>query len=366
MTSGTSWTALTAQQLVRYEALFKLLDDIRALEDPLKLAQRIATQWKYFANVAAWRLVVQCEPGFLVIDGLRGEAQLTDVATLSPWDQFHWDSQRPALWRAGSAAGMPSPPDHLQARGISELQVLPVVRSGRPACVISVAGRHAPFSDLDNRFIHLFARHFADQVADILLRRQATEALLARATRDSLTGLLNRGTVIERLSAQLELARRSGLPLAVALVDVDHFKSINDHHGHLAGDAVLCQLAARLQARTRAADSVGRFGGEEFLVVLYPCSADEVVIASERLRGAVADLPFSIDDTPPKRLDVTISIGAALADARAPIDVQDLLRRADEALYRAKDAGRNRVTVDRRLTLAPAGTAREPESRESA
>ena len=177
MTAQSRWTELAAQQLVRYEALFKLLDDIQTLDDIALISRHIAMQWKYFANVAAWRLVVAHDKGFLVIDGFRGEARLADVQSLSPWDEHHWRLRRPRLVRMADPLAGPAPPEHLTGKFITEIEVLPLARTGRCIGLLSAAARHEPFSELDNRFIRLCGGHFADRVSDILQQQQAIEAL---------------------------------------------------------------------------------------------------------------------------------------------------------------------------------------------
>lgn len=334
-----------AQQLVRYEALFKLLDDIQTLENIEAIARHIAAQWKYFANVAAWRMVALNDSGFQAIDGFRGEAHIENVLELTPWDQHHWKLQRPRLIRMADPLEGPAPPEHLAGKAIAEIEILPFVRMGRCIGLLSVAARHQPFSELDQKFIRIFGSYFADRVSDILLRRQATEALINKATRDALTGLLNRGAIIERLGNQLALSKHAGKPLSVILADIDFFKVINDSHGHLAGDAVLREVSRRLQAQTLSGDSVGRYGGEEFLFVLYPCSAEEVVKAAERLRRAIAEVPVAIGGVAPKDLQVTISLGASSTAGQENARMEALLKQADEALYRSKAGGRNRVTA---------------------
>lgn len=345
MTAKSQRDAHLAQQLVRYEALFKLLDDIQTLDDIEVIARHVAKQWKYFANVTLWRLVVPNDGRFQVIDGFRGEAHIEDVPALSLWDEHHWKRQRPRLVRMADPLEEPAPPDHLVGKAISEIEVLPFARMGRCIGLLSVAARHEPFSDLDYKFIRIFGSYFADRISDILLRRQATEALINKATRDALTGLLNRGTIIERLGDQLALSKRAGKPLSVILADIDFFKVINDSHGHLAGDAVLREVSRRLQAQTLSGDSVGRYGGEEFLFVLYPCSAEEVVKAAERFRRAIAETPVAIESDVPSDIRVTISLGTSSTSGQEDARMENLLKRADDALYRSKASGRNRVAA---------------------
>ena len=170
--------------------------------------------------------------------------------------------------------------------------------------------------------------------------RRVTEALAIRATQDSLTGLLNRGAIMEALDQEMARAQRRQQTLCVGLCDIDHFKRVNDTHGHLAGDAVLREAARRIEAALRPFDHVGRYGGEEFLI-LVDATQDQAPALFERIRHVFADAPFVVEQA---ALDVTISCGATFftppADER--IDTA-LIAAADAVLYRAKDAGRNRT-----------------------
>lgn len=165
------------------------------------------------------------------------------------------------------------------------------------------------------------------------------------ALRDGLTRLLNRRALQERALAGLSLARRKGAPFAVAMVDIDHFKAVNDTHGHAAGDQVLAHLAERLTAGVRASDDVGRWGGEEFLILLPDSDRDAALVAAERLRASVESAPIRIEGN--VQLGVTVSLGVAVIDepAASVLVLEGLIRLADDALYRAKAAGRNRVVV---------------------
>jgi diguanylate cyclase (GGDEF)-like protein len=340
-----AWTELTAQQLVRHEALFKLLEDTQGIDDVAQLARRAATQWKYFANVASFRLAVTCPQGFLIVDGFRGEARVKQQPDLPPWDAHHWQALRPSLVSPAEPHEGPPPPAHLAGRNVAQIEVIPFLREGRCIAVLSAAGRHEPFSELDQKFIRMFGGHFAQRVSDLLLREAALNSLISKATHDALTGLLNRGAIMERLAAQLALARRTGQALSVVLADVDHFKQVNDTLGHQAGDTVLVEVAQRLNRMTRVGDHLGRYGGEEFLFVLYPCSAEEAVAAAERFRRAVAGDRVSLGAGADERTAMTISLGTASSGAGGDEAVDTLLRRADDALYLAKSSGRNRVVA---------------------
>jgi len=167
------------------------------------------------------------------------------------------------------------------------------------------------------------------------------EALRDQATHDGLTKLLNRGAILEVLRTEIARAERERHPLSVLMLDLDRFKSINDVHGHLIGDMVLREAAQRMRAAGRRYDSVGRYGGEEFLVVLPGCGLDDARSQAERLRETIAGTPFASDSQP---LRVTISVGVSCAHDH---DADILIREADEALYRAKSLGRNRVECSR-------------------
>jgi diguanylate cyclase (GGDEF)-like protein len=169
---------------------------------------------------------------------------------------------------------------------------------------------------------------------------EAREALRVQATHDALTGLLNRGRVLEILQTEIARSERELRPLAVLMVDLDHFKRVNDTHGHQAGDAVLREASHRMTAAMRQYDSPGRYGGEEFLIVLPGCDARAGRAQAERIREAFACQTF---DTGGEPLTMTCSIGISSRNACAAGDANRLIHEADEALYAAKRDGRNRV-----------------------
>jgi diguanylate cyclase (GGDEF)-like protein len=181
----------------------------------------------------------------------------------------------------------------------------------------------------------------------LLQRRYLMHAqLLAAARTDPKTGLLNSAAWERQADGELSRARRSGTPLAVALVDIDHFKQVNDTWDHLAGDRVLCAVAGALSATLRDYDLCSRFGGEEFAIALPGTSLADAVVIAERMRANVAALAVPARDNPhAPKISVTISIGvtAFTPDADPAQDLTTLLATADHALYQAKDAGRNRV-----------------------
>ena len=178
--------------------------------------------------------------------------------------------------------------------------------------------------------------------AFVLLCFERIRAELHRAaTTDALTGLPNRRTITERASVLLALAHAGQQPFSVAVIDVDHFKAINDQHGHDIGDLVLQAVAASLRAHCRGEEVVGRQGGEEFVALLPEADAAGAHRAAERLRTAVADQSVAVG--PDTSLQVTVSIGIATGTSNSLPDFDTLLKHADMALYDAKANGRNRV-----------------------
>lgn len=168
--------------------------------------------------------------------------------------------------------------------------------------------------------------------------------LRAKAIHDPLTKIYNRSYFEEALSCECHRCQREANPLAIVLADVDHFKSINDSHGHPCGDAVLIQIANRLQLSVRASDIVARHGGEEFVILVHQPTEKGLTVLCERLRQCIASEPFRYDDL---SLNVTCSLGAAIAiPGRREQNVgQQLIAAADRAMYASKSAGRNRVSM---------------------
>jgi two-component system, cell cycle response regulator len=158
-------------------------------------------------------------------------------------------------------------------------------------------------------------------------------------TRDTLTGAFNKQYFSEVLDRELHRSVRHQRPVSLLLFDIDHFKSINDTHGHLAGDDVLREIGKRVSHCLRDDDILARYGGEEFAVILAETPQDKAAECADRCRRAVADFPFTTCDGP---LTVTISVGVAEAGS-VPTGSEQLIQRADQQLYRAKHDGRNRV-----------------------
>ena len=167
----------------------------------------------------------------------------------------------------------------------------------------------------------------------------AQEQLRHDATHDRLTGLWNRAMIVDELDREISRSKREKRTLTILIGDVDHFKNVNDTYGHAAGDEVLKEIAKRMSAVKRHYDSIGRYGGEEFLLILPGCDLFQGVPVAERVRCTVAEEPVSIG---PVTWPITISVGVATATP-ATVDAAALIAAADEALYRAKARGRNRV-----------------------
>jgi two-component system, cell cycle response regulator len=179
---------------------------------------------------------------------------------------------------------------------------------------------------------------------ELVVQSERLEAMLFE---DPLTGLSNRRFILTQLAGAVSAARRHERPLTAAVIDIDHFKAVNDEHGHAAGDRVLAAVAGSLRENLRAEDQLGRLGGEEFLALLPDANARAAAVAAEKLRAAVGGLRVVHDGND---LGATVSIGWAAWDGEM---AEELIRRADDALYAAKRSGRDRVegapaTVQRR------------------
>lgn len=171
---------------------------------------------------------------------------------------------------------------------------------------------------------------------------EAREEMRFQATHDGLTALWNRGVMMDLLGRELARSRREHVCTAILMCDVDHFKNVNDTYGHLAGDDVLKETAKRLLASVRSYDFVGRYGGEEFLVILNNCNPPYALARAEEIRKAIAQTPVPSASGP---IPVSMSVGLLLSQDWGRLPVEELLQEADGALYTAKAAGRNCVKV---------------------
>ncbi len=192
-----------------------------------------------------------------------------------------------------------------------------------------------PFDPLEMRGRLRAGQRIVELQEQLLAAREEMQYL---ANHDSLTRLWNRPAIISALKEHL--SKRGGGPVAVAMADVDHFKEINDTYGHTAGDMVLCELSQRMIASLRPYDAVGRYGGEEFLIVFEGCGPPEAAALAERIRKCVGEEGVKL---PELSIPVTLSLGVAVANRDGQEDHEAIIHRADAALYVAKKNGRNRV-----------------------
>lgn len=220
----------------------------------------------------------------------------------------------------------------LTARGMRE-DIVEGLNAGADDYVVKPFDKH----ELEVRL--RAGRRIIDLQSELM---RAQQRLREQATRDSLTGIWNRACILEMLERELDRARREAAPLGVLLLDLDHFKQLNDTYGHQFGDQALRLFAERIQSAVRSYDCFGRYGGEEFLIVAPRCGQSELFAQAERLRRTTEASPFEIDGV---CFPLTVSIGASSADSAHPATSQELIRAADEALYQAKRSGRNCVIV---------------------
>jgi two-component system, cell cycle response regulator len=216
---------------------------------------------------------------------------------------------------------------------------VPLVRGDRTIGVLALYHRTVPepFDREDATTLASFATQASVAIENVLLHRESERHSIT----DGLTGVWNRRYLQLTLAKEIDRAQRFGRHLSVLMVDIDHFKGVNDQHGHPRGDEVLVEMTRRILGQIRAQiDFLTRYGGEEFVIVLPETPAQGAMVVAEKVRAAIAEVPFQSDSGPP--VSVTVSIGAAAypEDGEA---VSDLVGAADAALYRAKEAGRDRV-----------------------
>ncbi len=244
------------------------------------------------------------------------------------------------------------------AKGFDGFRVIARMRSGEPTrhlpilAVVDPDDRARAVRALELGAHDIIARPIDEdeliaRARTLMRRKRYMDALRARldhslelAITDQLTGLYNRRFINAQLGPLVQRAQCGGDPVSVMIVDLDHFKRINDAHGHDVGDAILREFAVRLASNVRPSDFACRFGGEEFVVIMPRTPGDVACLAAERLRRQICAAPFQTARLS-SALDVTISVGVATAEADDDADI--LLKRADEGLYEAKRAGRNRV-----------------------
>ncbi|GAA4022812.1 sensor domain-containing diguanylate cyclase [Actimicrobium antarcticum] len=224
------------------------------------------------------------------------------------------------------------------------MAIVPLMRQGRLIGFLSLGSLH------DSRFSNGMATDFIEHLGSIIaicLENVINNERLKRiGLTDSLTGVNNRRYLELRLREEIGRTRRQEFSLSCLYIDIDHFKKINDSVGHQGGDEVLQQVAARIKAELRLSDALGRFGGEEFVVLLIDAPLTHALAVAERIRASIADQPVVLSNE--EELRATVSIGAAELNATEPARsiekiASELIARADAALYQAKEGGRNQV-----------------------
>lgn len=295
-----------------------IIDDSTAARDELRRALEASGRYEQ---------VLSARDG---IEGLRVLLAQPVGAVICDLEMPGLDGEKLLAAQRGRSGGEEMPFLFLTAQRDPDRMVR-LLRAG--ACDIV----HKPFhaAELLARLdLHLRLRRLQAEL------REKNATLARLSTTDPVTGLRNRRYAAEFLSLEVLRAVRYHTPLAVLLLDLDHFKRVNDTHGHRVGDSVLQVVADTLRATLRATDVAGRYGGEEFLVVLPQTDLAGAAVLAERVRAAIEEIAIDVGGVAP--LSVTVSIGVAALDERAG-GAEQLVERADAALYAAKDAGRNRV-----------------------
>jgi diguanylate cyclase (GGDEF)-like protein len=214
-----------------------------------------------------------------------------------------------------------------------------------------------PVTEGDTSVLAMLCSALGLAIENVALDAQSRK-LRALAEKDELTGINNRRNILVVLQREIDRARRYGKPLSLAMVDVDHFKDWNDLHGHQIGDKVLQSVVQLVSHCSRDIDECGRYGGEEFLIVLPETPADHAVLYAERLRIAVESHGEALRATYPSS-SLSVSIGVSSLSPRGD-DADRMIHRADQALYAAKRHGRNRVCVEAAATAEPQRTPAPP------
>jgi diguanylate cyclase (GGDEF)-like protein len=323
------------------QQLIQLAGDLPARGSLPAMGRELVEQMSSMLGLESAAVLLGAESGVLSPLASTGVSTRADEALLL-------SGTDPAV-QALRRTGRPLPIDHLETKSptlhgkLSPYQaavLVPLLRRDQLVGVL-VLGRKLggrPFPAEEMELLNLLSHH----VATAFEYSQLYES----ATRDGLTGLLRRGAVLDAMNTELDRSRRFGRPLAVAMADLDSFKEVNDRYGHLKGDLTLKRVAEVMQRGLRVTDQVGRFGGEEFLMVLPETDLDGVHVVAEKLRNLVEGVRVRADNG--EEIRVTISIGVVALEQFATgsrPEVNELIEAADAALYEAKAGGRNRVEM---------------------
>ncbi|MBE9159318.1 diguanylate cyclase [Nodosilinea sp. LEGE 06152] len=327
----------TAVDISDRRALVTFLHDITAAQrmaDQLKASESRYRSLIDHVPIGLCRFSVEGQPldgnpALLSIFGFDAIADLLQASPIQPSSPVI-DQAQPMLWR-----------DYLRQAGTLKDCELNLSRSdGRNLWVRVVARAIADASGT--------IQYYEGAVEDITEIKAAQIALQELAMRDSLTHIYNRRHFIELASQELARSARFNRPVTLLMIDIDHFKTINDTYGHLVGDTVLRDIALRIKTNLRQSDILARYGGEEFILMMPETDQTQALSGAERLRQMIATTPFDSGSDP---LSVTASIGLscwpANPDANAPLPhINDLISKADLALYRAKHSGRNQTQAE--------------------
>jgi diguanylate cyclase (GGDEF)-like protein len=315
------------------QALTEMATELEKVSSPQEVARvlldRVMETFRFQRGV-----VVALRDGDLTTLASAAEDSPGDAAEADAVLGEAWKRRRPVLVRELKAEGNPWLREALP--DASNVAVFPMVSEGEPIGALVLERGGLP--RVERRLI-ASAEQFAAHGALALRKAWLLEQVQFLAERDPLTGACNRRTFERELARHLSHSERADEPLSLAMFDLDHFKRLNDRHGHQAGDDALRNVAAALTTASRAFDTVARYGGEEFAVIMPALPASEALKTVERLRAAIAAAEG------PKA--ITASAGVASYPANAP-DADSLIRFADEALYESKARGRNRATRSRR------------------
>jgi diguanylate cyclase (GGDEF)-like protein/PAS domain S-box-containing protein len=325
-------------------ALVTFLRDVthaRQIEDQLKASEARYRSLIHHVPIGLCRFNVEgqpldANPALLAIFGCTTTAEFLESSPIQPSSPVT-DQGRPLTWR-----------DYLQQQNPLKDCELKLLRPNGGDLWVRVVARavHAalPSGIANSQGV---IQYYEGAVEDITEIKAAQIALEELAMRDSLTHVYNRRHFLEMASHEIARSARFQRPVTLLMIDVDHFKRINDTHGHLVGDTVLLDIALKLKANLRQSDILARYGGEEFILLMPETDQVQAWLGAERLRKIIAAATFTSDSGP---LSVTVSIGLSCWSANTDPntmtvlpDINDLIGKADQALYRAKHSGRNQT-----------------------
>lgn len=335
---GTTFEAMRRQlhATIRATAARAAVATELAASQPLEtLLSRVCHEMRTSLHADAAIIVIsgtETNDGFAIVEGAREFDSVAFLAGDGPLGEgFRYSGTGAILLGA-------TPASRETTLGLREFCVAPLRLGSSVHGVLAVANKDEAFLAADVDLVSITA----EQVALALERYRFLEVVQRQASIDDLTGLYNHRFLVDYLGQQVALAERLNAPLAILMIDIDHFKTLNDSHGHQAGDAALAMFAQTLVSSVRRSDLAARYGGEEFSVVMANTSAAEARLVAEKIRRNAAQTQIALPDGEPVVL--TVSIGGA-AFPEDTDSARELLRLADEALYRAKRTGRNRTCM---------------------